>query len=63
METKENKPKSGEVKRVFPKSAILVSERFRNQRDIVNALLDDDKNYTLDEVEREINKYMKGQVK
>lgn len=47
----------------FSKEQILVSARFANRRDLVDALLDEDKSYTLETVDNLIDKYMKGQVK
>lgn len=47
----------------FSKAQLASSQRFRDRRDIVNALLDEDKKYTVDAVEQMIEKYMKGQVK
>ena len=39
------------------------SKRYANRRDLIRALLDSGKRYTLDEVDRLIESYMKGQVK
>lgn len=47
----------------FSKEQLLSSERFRERRDIVNALLSSEKQYTINAVEKIINDYMKGQVK
>lgn len=51
------------VQQTFSKEQILVSERYCNKRDLVDALLDDKKKYTLETVDNMIEKYMKGQVK
>lgn len=48
---------------VFSKEQILASDRYANRRDLVDALLDTDKSYTLKTVDNLIEKYMKGQVK
>lgn len=48
---------------LFSKEQLISSERFRGRRDIVNALLSSDKQYTVEAVEQEILKYMKGKVK
>lgn len=47
----------------FSKEALLKSVRFRDNRDIVSALLEDGKEYAILEVEDMITKYMKGKVK
>ncbi|MDE7202420.1 MAG: hypothetical protein K2O91_11095 [Lachnospiraceae bacterium] len=47
----------------FSKSQLLVSEHFRDRRDLVDALLDDGGSYTVKSVEEKIEKYMKGKVK
>ena len=57
----DDKPEKAES--VFSKEQLLASEKFRNRRDIVNALLLPDKQYTMKTVEKMINDYMKGQVK
>lgn len=46
----------------FPKKDLVNSKRFRDERDIVSALLEDGKEYTISEVEAMITKYMKGKV-
>ena len=61
METDaENK---GKTEHKFSKEQLLASERFRDQRDIVAALLDDGTLYTVRSVEEKIEKYMKGKVR
>ena len=47
----------------FAKEALVNSKRFRNERDIVSALLKDGVEYTVSEVEGMITEYMKGKVK
>lgn len=47
----------------FSKEQIAISEKYRNQRDLVDALLDDKKKYTFETVDNLIEKYKKGQVK
>lgn len=47
----------------FSKEQLLSSERFKNRRDIVDALLSPDRQYAYNTVEKMIDKYMKGQVK
>ena len=55
--------KSEQTEPKFSKEQILVSARFANRRDLVNALLDEKKSYTVKNVDSLIEKYMKGQVK
>lgn len=42
---------------------LAASKRYANRRDLIRALLASGKRYTLDEVDRLIESYMKGQVK
>ena len=63
MSTK-NKPAASAVKEpTFAKEALVNSKHFRNERDVVSALLKDGKEYTIKEVEGMIAKFMKGKVK
>lgn len=48
---------------MFTKEALVNSKRFRDERDIVSALLENDGKYTISEVETMITEYMKGKVK
>jgi hypothetical protein len=61
--TTETVAKSEQTEPVFSKEQILASDRYANRRDLVDALLDTDKSYTLKTVDNLIDKYMKGQVK
>lgn len=47
----------------FSKEQIVASDKYRSQRDLVDALLEKDKRYTIATVDSLIGKYMKGQVK
>lgn len=47
---------------LFTKAQLIASERFSDRTDILNALLSDKKKYTVESVEQEIIKYMKGKV-
>lgn len=47
----------------FGKESFLNSKRFRNERDLVSAVLEDGVEYTASEVEEKIAEYMKGKVK
>lgn len=47
----------------FTKAQILTSKKYANRKDLVGALLAEDKTYTADEADALIEKYLKGQVK
>ena len=47
----------------FTKAQLLAAKRFAGRRDLLNALLDENKKYTVETVEQMIEKYMKGKVK
>ncbi len=47
----------------FTKAQLLASDKYRGKRDVLSALLADDKSYTSTEVDAVIEKYMKGKVK
>ena len=47
----------------FTKEQLLGSKRFRERRDIVDALLTEGEQYTIKVVEQKIENYMKGRVK
>ncbi len=53
----------GEETARFTKGQFLESRRFMGRRDIINALLEDGKEYTVSAVEEEIGNYMKGKVR
>ncbi len=55
------KPKK-KTENKFTKSQVLASKKLPYSKDLINAILEDDKTYTLKEVETEINKYLKGEV-
>lgn len=46
----------------FSKSQLISSKKFSDRRDILEALLSDNEKYTVEAVEKEISKYMKGKV-
>lgn len=52
-----------EAAAAYTKEQLTASKRYANRRDIISALLENGKSYTLDEVDALINKYMKGKVK
>lgn len=47
----------------FSKEQLLRSERYSGRRDLLNALLDGEKQYTISEVDTALNTYLKGKVK
>jgi hypothetical protein len=47
----------------YTKDQLIFSERYRNQRDLLSALLDDGKVYSVTESEEIMNQFMKGRVK
>lgn len=51
------------VKPTFSKESLLKSERYKNHRDVLNALLKDDAVYTLEKVDNLINSFLKKEVK
>ena len=48
--------------KLFTKEALVGSKHFIRNRDLVSALLEDGKEYTIKEVEEQISKYLKGKV-
>lgn len=46
----------------YTKQQILSAEKYCRQRDLLGALLEESKMYSTDEVERLIQKFMKGKV-
>jgi hypothetical protein len=63
MSTEKKTAASAAKEPKFIKDALVNSKRFCNERDLVSALLEDGKEYTVSEVEGMITKYMKGMVK
>lgn len=45
------------------KAQLLASQKYANRQDILNALLEDGKTYTTEQVDVMIRKFMKGKVK
>ena len=58
--TAANEAEKVEVK--FSKSQLLAAKRFSGKRGILEALLSDGEEYTVETVEQMIEKYMKGKV-
>ena len=46
----------------FEKTAILASDRYAMDYDIVNAVLKDDQQYTIAQVEEAVKKFKRGKV-
>jgi len=51
------------IERRFTKEQILTSKKLNYSRDLLVAILDEDKTYTLKEVESITSKYLKGKVR
>lgn len=62
MATKKEKAVAAELENKFSKEQLLSAERFQDRRDIVNALLSPDKQYTVEAVEEMIKKYYEREV-
>lgn len=54
---------NGKVENKFSKEQLIASNRFRERRDILEALLKFGELYTVKAVEEKITSYMKGKVK
>lgn len=63
MTVKKEKVATTKVESLFSKEQLLAAEHFQGRRDIVNALLAPDEQYTVEAVEEMIEKYRKGKVK
>lgn len=55
------KPEKTET--LFTKEQLLRSERFQDRKDLINALLSPEQQYTVRQAEQKIEDYMKGKVK
>ena len=53
---------TGAATYAYKKEQLVASKRYANRRDLIRALLEDGKAYTLNEVDGLIEKYMKGKV-
>lgn len=62
-ENKTEEVKSEKIENLFSKQQLLAAERFQSRKDVINALLSPDKQYTIEAAEQMIEKYMKGQVR
>lgn len=59
----EVKAEQKKKKVTYTKEQILESSKFCNRSDLADALLEDGKTYTLEEVSQMMAKYLKGKVK
>lgn len=46
----------------YTKEQIVKSDKYKNRKDLLNALLEDGRNYTIEAVEQRIKAFMKGTV-
>lgn len=46
----------------FSKEDLVNSKKYQHRRDLLNAILEDDKTYTIQEVDSKIEKFMKGRA-
>lgn len=49
--------------RMFTKQELRESKRFEGQKDLLGALLDENKTYSIQEAEEALNEFLKGDVK
>lgn len=62
-ESKLTKSKESTNEVSFTKSQLLKSKKYIHQTDVLNVILEEDKNYTIKEVEKLIDGFMKKEVK
>lgn len=55
--------KQVEKDETFSKEAIINSKTFKLNKDALNVLLDDEKRYSISEVQKILSDFMKGKVK
>lgn len=48
---------------MYSKQQIIKSKKFAKYRDLLNAILDDKKQYSVEEIDKMISDFMKGKVK
>lgn len=58
---RKNEEKAAGMK-VFSKKQILAAARYVNRRDLAEALLEEDRDYTMEEVDKMMSDFMKGKV-
>lgn len=57
-----NKTEDAVVAQTYTKQQLAASKKYANRRDLISVLLAEGKTYTLAEVDRLIEKFMKGKV-
>lgn len=62
-ETRAGEERPEPAERLFSTEQLLASERYRDRRDILTALLTPGEQYAFSDVEQRIEKYRKGQVR
>ena len=63
MTTKETAAKkAAKEEAVFSKEALINSKKYFSKRDLLSAVLEEGKFYTIKEAEERIKKYLKGKV-
>ena len=60
---KTKKEDDAKEKLVFSKESLLNSKKYMFQKDLLNILLKDGKEYTLEEVDKKINEFKTGIIK
>lgn len=53
---------AAEIVATYSKEQILQSAKYAKRRDLLTAILEDNRAYTIDEVDARIEKFMKGKV-
>ncbi len=61
-EKKTENNSESKTKNTYTKDQILTSEKYAKRRDLVNALLEDDKEYIIMDVDAMMEKFLKGKV-
>lgn len=61
-ESKENKENKETAVSKYSKEQIIQSKKFKSRVDVLSVILDENKTYTIADVESELNKFMKGKV-
>lgn len=46
----------------YPKATLLKAARWKDRNDLLNAILEDSRSYTIDEVDHAINEYINKEV-
>lgn len=60
--SKESKENKQEAVSTYSKEQIIQSKKFKSRVDVLRVILDENKTYTIADVENELNKFMKGKV-